>query len=243
MIEKEQNSRKRGYATSEVTRLQLIETGIKVFGKYGYHAATTRMLAQTARVTLSAIPYHFGGKEGLYLAVLQTVNSKLAERIANEQKKIVQVIQDPDATREEMFDALDAMMKAWRWTIVAPRSDDALRSIMLHEHIKPSPVFDQLYAHEDTGMGVIHEQIGMLVARLTNANPTDTDVILRAHSIIGQMLAFDIDRDVLLRRAGWKEVTAEHANEIIDVLIANIHYILNAKFAENAATRAHRSTR
>src|SRR5579862_9588675 len=50
-------------------RLRLLEAAIDVFGRHGFDGASTRMLAKAAGVNLQAIPYHFGGKEGLYLAV------------------------------------------------------------------------------------------------------------------------------------------------------------------------------
>ena len=50
---------------------RLIEAGLEIFGMYNLEGATTRQLASRARVNQAAIPYYFGGKEGLYLAVVQ----------------------------------------------------------------------------------------------------------------------------------------------------------------------------
>ena len=54
---------------SEATRQRLIDTGLTLFGRYGFDGVTTRQLATSAQVNQASIPYHFGGKEGVYLAI------------------------------------------------------------------------------------------------------------------------------------------------------------------------------
>jgi AcrR family transcriptional regulator len=46
----------------------------------GYAAMSTRQIAVTAGVPLSQIHYHFGGKQGLVLALLDHENQRLVER-------------------------------------------------------------------------------------------------------------------------------------------------------------------
>jgi AcrR family transcriptional regulator len=50
---------------------RLIEAGLEIFGTFNLEGGTTRQLAQRAGVNQAAIPYYFGGKEGLYLAVIE----------------------------------------------------------------------------------------------------------------------------------------------------------------------------
>jgi AcrR family transcriptional regulator len=50
---------------------RLIKAGLEIFGTFNLEGATTRQLAQRAGVNQAAIPYYFGGKEGLYLAVIE----------------------------------------------------------------------------------------------------------------------------------------------------------------------------
>lgn len=56
----------------EAARACLLETG--------YSGLSTRAVAQRAGVPLSQIHYHFGGKQGLVLAVLESQNQRLLER-------------------------------------------------------------------------------------------------------------------------------------------------------------------
>ena len=67
-------------ARSAKTRSQLIEATIEVIGAVGYEGASTRALAHAAKTTLSAIPYHFGGKRELYLAAAQMIAEYTAGR-------------------------------------------------------------------------------------------------------------------------------------------------------------------
>ena len=53
------------------TRLRLIEAASAVFIEQGYQAAKIRDIVTRARANLAAINYYFGGKEGLYAAVIQ----------------------------------------------------------------------------------------------------------------------------------------------------------------------------
>src|SRR5579872_4554919 len=57
----------------EVTRRRMIEAAVRVFGEHGYHAVGTRELADAAGANQAAIPYYFGGKDGLHEAAAEDV--------------------------------------------------------------------------------------------------------------------------------------------------------------------------
>ena len=48
------------------------------FGDYGYHGATTRMVAKEAGIDISTLHYHWGDKKDLYEAVVLDINKDLA---------------------------------------------------------------------------------------------------------------------------------------------------------------------
>ena len=58
------------------TRSALIKAALAEFADKGFHAASTRLIAQSAQVNQALIGYHFGSKEGLYLAVLEKAYRK-----------------------------------------------------------------------------------------------------------------------------------------------------------------------
>ena len=59
-----------------------------VFGEYGYHGATTRMIADVIGVDISTVYYHWGEKSDLYEAVVLDVYADLREMLADVEKVI-----------------------------------------------------------------------------------------------------------------------------------------------------------
>ncbi len=53
------------------TRLRLIEAASQIFIDQGFQAGKIRDIVTRARANLAAINYYFGGKEGLYAAVIE----------------------------------------------------------------------------------------------------------------------------------------------------------------------------
>ena len=60
---KEQNK------SAQSTKSAILDSALELFATAGYDATSTRQIAQKSGANLSAISYHFGGKEGLYKAV------------------------------------------------------------------------------------------------------------------------------------------------------------------------------
>jgi AcrR family transcriptional regulator len=54
-------------------RDRLIDAALCEFAQLGFAGASTRSIAAAAKTTMSAITYHFGGKQGLYLAAAMAV--------------------------------------------------------------------------------------------------------------------------------------------------------------------------
>jgi AcrR family transcriptional regulator len=52
-------------------RKKLIAAATPLFAQKGLHGVNVRLLAKSAGVNLSMISYHFGGKSGLYAAVVE----------------------------------------------------------------------------------------------------------------------------------------------------------------------------
>ena len=64
------NTVKQGYETSEITRQHIIETAEKMFLEQGIDAVSDRaILREAGQRNLSALKYHFGGRDGLISAI------------------------------------------------------------------------------------------------------------------------------------------------------------------------------
>ncbi|MCZ6477751.1 MAG: TetR/AcrR family transcriptional regulator [Gemmatimonadetes bacterium] len=65
--------------TDTATRLRT--TGRRIFARQGYEGASLRAITREARANLGAVTYHFGSKEGLYEAVVDSALAPLRNRV------------------------------------------------------------------------------------------------------------------------------------------------------------------
>ncbi|MGY1741755.1 MULTISPECIES: TetR/AcrR family transcriptional regulator [unclassified Blastococcus] len=68
--------------TGAQRRQQLIDIGRELFGRRGYEATSIEELAARASVSKPVVYGHFGGKEGLYAAVVEQEMRRLLDRFA-----------------------------------------------------------------------------------------------------------------------------------------------------------------
>jgi len=64
----------------QATRDRIVEAAREVLIEHGHGGTSTRAVADRAGVRLSLVHYHFGGKQGLLVEVLQRENDQLLER-------------------------------------------------------------------------------------------------------------------------------------------------------------------
>ena len=60
----------------------------KIFGEYGFHGTTTRMIAKAVDIDISTLYYHWGEKGDLYEAVIRDINEGLRCKLVEVEKKI-----------------------------------------------------------------------------------------------------------------------------------------------------------
>jgi AcrR family transcriptional regulator len=73
---------------AEITREKLLSAALDVFGRYGFDGTSTRQLSEAAGVNLQAIPYYFGGKEGLYVATAEYLVSRIDRHVGSLRQQI-----------------------------------------------------------------------------------------------------------------------------------------------------------
>ena len=74
--------RRRSHAerTAE-TRAKLIEAVVDSIAELGVQRATAQVIVARAGITWGAVQHHFGGKDGLLMAVLEDSFARFAERL------------------------------------------------------------------------------------------------------------------------------------------------------------------
>jgi AcrR family transcriptional regulator len=65
----------------ESMKARILTVARRLFGEYGFHGTTTRMIAQAAGIDISTLHYHWGGKKDLYEAVVLDINKDLRQKL------------------------------------------------------------------------------------------------------------------------------------------------------------------
>lgn len=92
----------------ESMKARILEAARKIFGEYGFHGTTTRMIAKAVDIDISTLYYHWGEKGDLYEAVIRDINDGLGRKLIEVEKKIKgrPLAERLDIAIEEMVDYL-----------------------------------------------------------------------------------------------------------------------------------------
>jgi AcrR family transcriptional regulator len=63
-------------------KARILAAARTLFGRYGYHGATTRMIARQVGIDISTLHYHWGEKRDLYEAVITDLDEELRGQLA-----------------------------------------------------------------------------------------------------------------------------------------------------------------
>ena len=120
---------------------RLLDTAIDQFGRMGFEAASTRAIAQASGTAMSSITYHFGGKEGLYLAAADRIVELIAER---QGPAIAALDQRTIADRADAIDALLDLLDSFA-TMMLSAESAAWSRFIIREQLDPTAAFDRIW--------------------------------------------------------------------------------------------------
>jgi AcrR family transcriptional regulator len=183
----------------------LLQTAIEQFGRLGFEGASTRDIARASGTAMSSITYHFGGKEGLYLAAADHI----AESIAAMQAPALEAVRAAGVpSRESAVAALLTIIDSMALMMLRPESEDWARFI-IREQQAPTEAFDRLYN------GVMKHVLGVITGLLERVRPDYDDRTRRASAIllVGQ---------AMMLRAGRAAVCRALEAETIDEPLAQL---------------------
>ncbi len=72
----------------ESMKARILAAARRIFGRFGFHGATTRIIAQEVGIDISTLYYHWGDKNDLYQAVIYDISDDLGRQLARVEKKI-----------------------------------------------------------------------------------------------------------------------------------------------------------
>ncbi len=210
---------------TDSTRDRLLKAGLRIFGECGYNGTSTRAIATEADANLAAIPYHFGGKEGLYLAVAEDIAGRIGEfllPVVSEVEASLDALDDREAQR----DALHRLIRRFAQMVIFNPETELWAALIQREQARPTAAFEILYGHFMQRMSRL---IDTLIGRLIGRAPDDPRTVLLATTMIGQIMIFRTARAAALRRLGWQAYDADKQAPIIETILRNVDACLDAR--------------
>jgi AcrR family transcriptional regulator len=165
------------------TEQRIIEAAGEVFAEVGYRAATVRQICEKAGVNIAAINYHFGDKEGLYLAVLRSVPDAQAERYP-----------PGFSHRATAAQRLRGYVHALLQRVFDPGRPGWHIKLMARELAEPTRVLDTLL---EQVARPLHHELANIVRQLLGPSAADETVRLGTLSVLGQCVYYQHARAVL----------------------------------------------
>ena len=181
-----ENKAKTGDLVSGTER-RLLEAAGEIFAEHGYRAATVRQICEKARANIAAVNYHFGDKEGLYMAVLRSVHRATAEKYPPN------LGASPAATPEQKF---RVYVRSLLLRIFDEGRPGWHTKIMMREMIEPTRALDMLV---EEGARPLHQELSSIVRELLGSAADDEVVRLSALSVVSQCVYYRRARPVITR--------------------------------------------
>ena len=69
-------------------KAKILTAARKIFGEYGFHGTTTRMIAKAVEIDISTLYYHWGEKGDLYEAVIRDISEGMRQKLIEVEKII-----------------------------------------------------------------------------------------------------------------------------------------------------------
>jgi TetR/AcrR family transcriptional regulator, regulator of cefoperazone and chloramphenicol sensitivity len=212
------------------TDSRLLDVAIDHFGRLGLEGASTRAIARDADTLMSSITYHFGGKEGLYLAAADHITAHMHTQIAPTLDRAAQLCgEDGDIAAARA--AIHAMIGGM--TMVMLLDDTAAMSrFIVREQADPTAAFARIY---NGVMGQMLDRLSALIARVAGGRISDADARVRTMTLMGQVLVFRVARATVMAAMSWTTVGPEEAATITRTIATNLDAILDQLQAGDAA--------
>jgi len=200
------------------TRESLIKTGLMLFGNAGFDATSTRQIAQAAGTNISAISYHFGGKEGLRTACAEYVSDLVMTTVISNLPPVKELsAADASAVLENILSGLTNLL------LLEPQAKD-LTQFMLREVTQSTELLDVIYPKF---FEPAHKSICELWAQATGQDADSSEVILTLFSVVGQVVYFRIGQEIVRRRMGWENIGPNEVQAIQTIIRTNLHATLD----------------
>ncbi len=183
-------------------RSVIMEAAGEIFAEEGFKRATIRKICARARVNVAAVSYHFGDKEGLYLAVLRHYREKAIREYPADSD-----IGEASSPEEK----LQAYVRSFMLRILGQGSPSWYGKLFAREFIEPTRAFGILI---EESIKPSFRELMNIVSGIIGGKADERTLRLCTASIVGQCLYYRNAREVIKRIAGKDEFTGEEIDGI-----------------------------
>lgn len=206
----------------------MLQAALDLFGRHGFDATTTRMIAQAAAMNLGAIPYYFGSKEALYAQAA----GYLADYMERQQRAPLRELLTQAAATSDTNALIDLVV---RFILIQARlllSDKVPASwvqFFLRAQTEHGEAFERLFQH---AVDPVQTGLGAIVGRIIRSPVDDIRTRTLTFFAIHQFVCLRLADSVLMRRLDWDAITPVR----VDQLLAIIGPCLRAQLTSAAQT-------
>ncbi|MCH7943784.1 MAG: CerR family C-terminal domain-containing protein [Proteobacteria bacterium] len=203
-------------ADGEASRARILEAAGKLFAEHSFSSVSTRRIAKAAEANLSAIGYHFGGKEELYGAVLHQLVADTEPMIGTAIDQLDAGVADAAGDRRKLAQVMAAFLRGLLTSILGTERMRWQMALMLREFHQPSSWFPMLLAER---IHPLHNAVAGLVGAASGRPAEAPETRLLTASLIGQIMALGAARRVVWARLDWDEYTPERVAFVIATMV------------------------
>lgn len=202
---------------------RLLDIAIERFGQHGLDGVSTREIAAAADTAMSSITYHYGGKEGLYLAAADEVAKQMGNPDSIAALDAVIARSDLGEARA----AIATIMRDFLGRLQDERSD-AWALFIMREQLSPTEAFERIYAGP---MGQTARAMVELICIATGAHDR-AEAQITAVSLFGQVLVMKAARATCRKMLERETLSRDVIDQYATRVVANIDAILDRMIAE-----------
>jgi TetR/AcrR family transcriptional regulator, regulator of cefoperazone and chloramphenicol sensitivity len=203
-----------GYARGEHTRRRLLEAAIELFAELGYERASTRAIARRAGVSLPALQYYFGGKEGLHLACAEYFTEDVRARLGPASERVRLALGRRDLTRAELLELMRSVLEPFLEAVAAERPE-SWAFFFARAEGEHTAAFEAIFQQIASPLLALVKEI---IGRILGQSAASPEVTIRAVFTIGQLALVRRARPIVLRVLGWPDFQGERLQTLKDVL-------------------------
>lgn len=203
---------------------RLLETAKHAFALNGYQATATRDIANEAKVNISAITYYFGGKMGLYRAVLQDIAKRVLQELGDKRSLVQEMLAAEDTTSEQAENLLYTLISDLCSLVCSSRIPSEDVAVFLHEYFAPGEAFDTLYQEL---ISPVYALAAALIVKATNDTMDHESATLFTIQLFAEMFVFRSRKQFILQQLNWSDYGEKEMTKITDVVIDHTRAFLN----------------